>query len=78
MKSAKLLDRIYRKSRHHQVRQRAHCLLLLDQGQKDVKDLMCIVDVSGSSSCDLLKLDTKSNYKENHFQLASLRCNSMN
>ena len=29
-----LLERIYRQSRHHQVRQRAHCLLLRIQGQR--------------------------------------------
>jgi len=43
--SAKLLNRIYRQSRHHQVRQRAHCLLLINQGQK-VSELMEIFDVS--------------------------------
>ncbi|NET34039.1 MAG: helix-turn-helix domain containing protein [Cyanothece sp. SIO1E1] len=31
-----LLARIYRPSRHHQVRQRAHCLLLPSQGTKNV------------------------------------------
>ena len=31
-----LLERIYRHSRHHQVRQRAHCLLLRSQGIKNV------------------------------------------
>ena len=31
-----LLARIYRHSRHHQVRQRAHCLLLRSQGVKNV------------------------------------------
>ena len=44
--SAKLLNRIYRQSRHHQVRQRAHCLLLINQGQKKVKELMETFDVS--------------------------------
>jgi len=37
--SAKLLLRIYRQSRHHQVRQRTHCLLLINQGQKKLKNL---------------------------------------
>ena len=32
--SLKLLERIYRQSRHHQVRQRAHCLILAIQGLK--------------------------------------------
>ena len=31
-----LLERIYRHSHHHQVRQRAHCLLLRSQGIKNV------------------------------------------
>ena len=44
--SAKLLLRIYRQSRHHQVRQRAHCLLLINQVQKKVKELMETFDVS--------------------------------
>jgi transposase len=43
--SAKLLERIYRQSRHHQVRQRAHCLLLVNQGVK-VEELMKIFQVS--------------------------------
>jgi len=43
--SAKLLLRIYRQSRHHQVRKRAHCLLLINQGRK-VNELMDIFDVS--------------------------------
>lgn len=30
--SLRLLHRIYRCSRHHQVRQRAHCLILSAQG----------------------------------------------
>ncbi len=30
--SYQLLERIYRQSRHHQVRQRAHCLMLASQG----------------------------------------------
>ena len=43
--SAKLLERIYRQSRHHQVRQRAHCLILANQGVK-VEELMEIFKVS--------------------------------
>jgi transposase len=43
--SAKLLERIYHQSRHHQVRQRAHCLLLASQGVK-VEELMNIFQVS--------------------------------
>jgi len=37
--SAKLLKRIYRSSKHHQVRQRAHCLILASQGLK-IEELM--------------------------------------
>ncbi len=43
--SAKLLERIYRQSRHHQVRQRAHCLVLASQGVK-VEELIKIFQVS--------------------------------
>jgi len=43
--SAKLLQRIYRQSRHHQVRIRAHCLILAEQGVK-VEELMKIFKVS--------------------------------
>lgn len=43
--SAKLLERIYRCSRHHQVRQRAHCLLLASQGVK-VEELMRTFQIS--------------------------------
>jgi transposase len=43
--SFKLLERIYRQSRHHQVRQRAHFLILATQGIK-VKELMKIFKVS--------------------------------
>lgn len=43
--SAKLLERIYRCSRHHQVRQRAHCLILAAQGVK-AEELMKIFQVS--------------------------------
>jgi len=43
--SAHLLQRIYRSSRHHQVRQRAHCLILASQGAK-VEELMQIFSVS--------------------------------
>lgn len=41
----RLLQRIYRDSRHHQVRQRSHCLLLKSQGLK-VSQLMDIFQVS--------------------------------
>lgn len=41
----RLLQRIYRQSRHHQVRQRAHCLILISQGLK-VAQLMKIFLVS--------------------------------
>jgi hypothetical protein len=40
--SFNLLERIYRQSRHHQVRQRAHFLILAAQGAK-VKELMKIL-----------------------------------
>lgn len=43
--SLKLLERIYRQSRHHQVRQRAHCLILASQGVK-IEELMKIFQVS--------------------------------
>jgi len=43
--SLKLLERIYRQSRHHQVRQRAHCLILAASGKK-IQDLMRIFQVS--------------------------------
>jgi transposase len=43
--SLKLLERIYRQSRHHQVRQRAHFLILASQGAK-VEELMTIFNVS--------------------------------
>jgi hypothetical protein len=43
--SAKLLERIYRQSQHHQVRQRAHCLILASQGVKK-EELMKILKVS--------------------------------
>jgi transposase len=43
--SFKLLERIYRQSRHHQVRQRAHFLILASQGSK-VEELMNIFNVS--------------------------------
>jgi len=43
--SLKLLERIYRQSRHHQVRQRAHCLILASQGVK-IEELMKIFKVS--------------------------------
>ena len=43
--SAKLLERIYRQSRKSQVRQRAHCLILANQGVK-VEELIKIFQVS--------------------------------
>jgi transposase len=41
----RLLQRIYRQSRHHAVRQRAHCILLRNQGQR-ISDLIEIFSVS--------------------------------
>ena len=43
--SFKLLERIYCQSRHHQVRQRAHFLILASQ-QTKVNQLMEIFDIS--------------------------------
>ncbi len=43
--SFKLLNRIYRESRHHQVRQRAHFLILVSQNVKN-ENLMKIFKVS--------------------------------
>ncbi|MEG4212488.1 IS630 family transposase, partial [Microcoleus sp. S13_B4] len=43
--SLKLLNRIYRESRHHQVRQRAHFLILASQNINNEK-LMKIFKVS--------------------------------
>ncbi len=43
--SFKLLERIYRQSRHHQVRQRAHFLILASQAVK-IEELMKIFQVS--------------------------------
>ncbi len=43
--SAKLLERIYHQSRHHQVRQRAHCIILANQGVK-VEELTKVFQVS--------------------------------
>ena len=43
--SLKLLNRIYRESRHHQVRQRAHFLILISQNVKN-ENLMKIFKVS--------------------------------
>jgi transposase len=43
--SFKLLERIYRQSRHHQVRQRAHCLILASQGVK-IEELAKIFKIS--------------------------------
>lgn len=41
----RLLQRLYRQSRHHQVRQRAHCILLTIQGYS-IEQLMQIFSVS--------------------------------
>ncbi|NJL64005.1 MAG: IS630 family transposase [Methylacidiphilales bacterium] len=46
--SAKLLERIYRQSRYHYVRQRAHCLILASQGTK-VEKLVKIFQVSSKT-----------------------------
>lgn len=43
--SLKLLERIYRQSRHHQVRTRAHCLILASVGVK-IEELMNLFQVS--------------------------------
>ena len=43
--SFKLLERIYHQSRHHQVRQRAHFLILASQ-QVKVNELMKIFSIS--------------------------------
>lgn len=43
--TAQMLQRLYRQSEHHQVRQRAHCILLSSQGYK-VGQLMEIFQVS--------------------------------
>ena len=43
--SLKLLNRIYRESRHHQVRQRTHFLILVSQGVKN-ENLRKIFQVS--------------------------------
>ena len=43
--SYQLLERIYRQSRHHQVRQRAHCLILATHGVK-TGELMRIFQVT--------------------------------
>ena len=42
--SLKLLERIYRQSRHHQVRTRAHCLILALQGVKteELSKILCV------------------------------------
>ncbi len=41
----RLLQRLYRQSRHHQVRQRAHCILLTNQDYS-IAQLMEIFSVS--------------------------------
>ncbi len=43
--SFKLLKRIHRQSQHHQVRQRAHFLILASEGVK-VEELMKIFNIS--------------------------------
>lgn len=43
--SLKLLERIYHQSRHHQVRQRAHCLILAARGKK-IGELINIFQVN--------------------------------
>ena len=42
--SLKLLERIYRQSRHHQVQTRAHCLILALQGVKteELSKILCV------------------------------------
>jgi len=45
--SAKLLERIYNQSQYQEVRQRAHCLLLANQGL-NVEQLVKIFQVSQS------------------------------
>jgi Fe2+ or Zn2+ uptake regulation protein len=46
--SAKLLERIYRQSQYHYVRQRAHCLILASQGTK-IEKLIKIFQVSSKT-----------------------------
>jgi transposase len=46
--STKLLERIYKQSRYHHVRQRAHCLILASQGTK-VERLIEIFQVSSKT-----------------------------
>ena len=52
--SLKLLERIYRQSRHHQVRQRAPCLMLASQGIK-VEKLMTTLNASYKTIYNWLK-----------------------
>ena len=49
----KLLERIYSQSRHHQVRQRAHFLILASQGVK-IEELMQIFKISYKTSYNWL------------------------
>lgn len=51
--SLKLLERIYNQSRHHQVRQRAHFLILASQGVK-IEKLMQIFKISYKTSYNWL------------------------
>jgi len=53
--SFKLLERIYRQSRHHQVRQRAHCLILASLGGK-IPELIKIFQVSRKTIQRILKM----------------------
>ena len=51
--SLKLLERIYRQSRYHQVRQRAHLLILACQGI-ELEKLMAIFNVSYKTIYNLI------------------------
>ena len=52
--SLKLLNRIYRESRHHQVRQRAHFLILISQNVTN-ENLMKIFKVSYTALPDVMR-----------------------
>lgn len=45
LETLKMLDRIYKNSKYYQVRQRAHCLKLSNEGYK-ISELMSIFKVS--------------------------------
>ena len=49
LETQRLLQRLYRQSRHHQVRQRAHCILLSSQGYS-IAQLMEIFSVSRNTN----------------------------